>query len=240
MPFMMLYRTVIIYFLIFTLLRIMGKRELGQLSTFDLVVAIMMAETSVLTIEDDTLPVYIGIIPILTLFVLQVLVSKVTIKNRVARAVIEGKPSILINKGRIQESELRSVRLSINDLLSQLRQKSIHNIDDVDYAILEPSGYLSVIQKIDKRPATKEDMNVDTLNDDLPVPMILDGEVEYEHLKKFNLSEEWLKSEIKKRGFGSPSEIFYACLLPDGKTYVSPKDNYVCNYDDHDKKNQEL
>lgn len=223
MALMMLYRTFLVYFLIFSLLRIMGKREVAQLSTFDLVVAIMMAETSVLTIEDDSLPVYIGVIPLFTLFGLEIIVSKLTVKSRVARSIIEGRPTILISKGEIQEQELRAVRLNINDLLSQLRQKNVHNIDEVDYAILEPSGQLSVIKKVDKRPVTRMDMNIKPAPDDLPVPIIMDGNLETEHLNKYNLTREFVKSEIKRKGYNSISQIFYACMLPDGSLYVSPK-----------------
>lgn len=226
----MFFRTVLIYIIIFTLLRIMGKREVAQLSTFDLVVAIMMAEVSVLTIEDDAMPIYIGIIPLVTLFALQIIASRLSIKNRRIRAVVEGKPAVLIDKGRIQEKELKSVRINLNDLISQLRQNNVHNISEVEYAVLEPSGQLSIIKKTEKRTVTKEDMNIKPPRDGLPVPIIMDGEVEYEHLEKYKLSEKWLISELKKKGFDSPWEIFYASLDSNGSLYVSPRESYAHKY----------
>ncbi|UMZ74872.1 DUF421 domain-containing protein [Natranaerofaba carboxydovora] len=226
----MLYRTVIVYIIIFTLLRIMGKREVAQLSSFDLVVAIMMAEVSVLTIEDDTMPIYVGAIPLVTLFALEILVSRITIKNRKIRAIVEGKPTILIDRGRIKEYELKSVRINLNDLTSQLRQKNVQNISEVEYAVLEPSGQLSVIKKADKRTVTKEDMNITPPRDALPVPIIMDGKIEYEHLDKFNLTEKWLQSELQKKGYSSPREIFYASLDSDGSLYISPKESYLYDY----------
>ena len=227
MAFTMLYRTVIVYIIIFTLLRIMGKREVAQLSSFDLVVAIMMAEVSVLTIEDDTMPIYIGAIPLVTLFALEILVSRITIKNRKIRAIVEGKPTILIDRGRIKEYELKSVRINLNDLTSQLRQNNVQNISEVEYAVLEPSGQLSVIKKADKRTVTKEDMNIIPPRDALPVPIIMDGRIEYEHLSKHNLTEKWLQSELNKKGYSSPKEVFYASLDSDGSLYVSPKESYL-------------
>jgi len=223
----MFFRTVIVYIIIFTLLRLMGKREVAQLSTFDLVVAIMMAEVSVLTIEDEGMPLYLGAIPLVTLFFLQILTSGISIKSRKLRVIVEGKPAILIDKGRIKEKELKSARININDLISQLRQKNVHNISEVEYAILEPSGQLSVIKKDQKRTITKEDMNIETSYDGLPIPIIMDGVVEYEHLEKLNLSEKWLESELRKKGFNSPKQIFYASLDSSGSLYISPRETAI-------------
>lgn len=223
----MFFRTVIVYIIIFTLLRLMGKREVAQLSTFDLVVAIMMAEVSVLTIEDEGMPLYLGAIPLVTLFFLQILTSGISIKSRKLRVIVEGKPAILIDKGRIKEKELKSARININDLISQLRQKNVHNISEVEYAILEPSGQLSVIKKAQKRTITKEDMNIETSYDGLPIPIIMDGVVEYEHLEKLNLSEKWLESELRKKGFNSPKQIFYASLDSSGSLYISPRETAI-------------
>ncbi len=220
----MFIRTVFIYIIIFTLLRLMGKREVAQLSTFDLVVAIMMAEVSVITIEDDEMPFYLGVVPLVTLFMLQIIASRISIKNKKFRAVVEGKPTILIDKGRIDENALKSVRININDLISQLRRKDVHNLKEVDYAILEPSGDLSVIKKVDKRTVNKEDLNIKLSYDGLPIPIIMDGEVEYEHLDKLNLSEKWLYGELEKKGLKSPGEVFYASLDSQGHLYVSPRE----------------
>lgn len=208
-------------------MRILGKREVGQLSTFDLVVSIMIAEISVVTIEDETMPIYIGVIPLFTLMSLEVLFVKWGLKNKLVQKLITGTPSVVIERGRILENELRKVRFDLNDLISQLRQQNVHNIRDVEYAIVEPSGQMSVITKSDKRPVTRQDLNIQTSFDGIPVHLIMDGEIEYGHLQELNLSEEWLVSELNKRGFDSPQEIFYACLDTQFNLYVSPMDKYA-------------
>ncbi len=208
-------------------MRILGKREVGQLSTFDLVVSIMIAEISVVTIEDETIPMYIGVIPLFTLMGLEVLFTKWGLKNKLIQKLITGTPSVVIQRGRILENELRKVRFDLNDLISQLRQQNIHNIDDVEYAIIEPSGRMSVVKKNHRRPVIRQDLNINVPFDGIPVHIIMDGEIEYGHLKELNFSEEWLLSELKQRGFDSANEIFYASLDSQFNLYVSPKDKYA-------------
>ncbi|OWZ84813.1 DUF421 domain-containing protein [Natranaerobius trueperi] len=220
-------RTIIFYFIILTLFRIMGKREVGQLSAFDLVVSIMIAEISVLTIEDETIPIYAGIIPLVSLMGLEVMFTKWGLKNKLIQKLTQGSPSVLIEDGKIKEQELKKVRFDLNELMVQLRQQNAHNISEVEYAILEPDGQLSVIIKNAQRPVTKQDLNINAPYDGLPVPLIMDGEVEYGHLKKENLTEKWLISELKERGFSSPQEILYASLDSQRNLYVSPKEKYA-------------
>ncbi len=220
-------RTVIIYFIILIIMRILGKREVGQLSTFDLVVSIMIAEMSVITIEDETMPLYIGVIPLVTLMGLEVIFVKWGLKNKLVQRMTRGTPSVLIDRGQILENEMRKVRYDLNDLMAQLRQKNVHNIKDVEFAIVEPSGQMSVIVKNPQRPATKQDLNISAPYDGLPTPLIMDGEVEYGHLEHYQLTEDWLMGELKKQGFDAPEEIFYASLDSMGHVYISPKDHFA-------------
>ena len=138
-------RTLILYILIIVVLRLMGKRQVGQLQPSELVVALIIADLAAVPMSEVGIPLINGIIPIITLFIMEELLSYISMKSERARGLISGKPSILIERGTIIEDELRRIRYNINDLLEQLRLKNFSNVEDVSYAILETSGQLSVI-----------------------------------------------------------------------------------------------
>jgi len=145
-------RTLILYILVVIIMRIMGKRQIGQLQPFELVIAIMISELAAVPMQDKRIPLINGIIPILTLLFAQITFSFIGLKSTRARAIICGRPSILIQNGKINEAELRKEMYSVNDLLEQLRIKNIYNIADVEFALLETNGQLSVIPKSQKGP----------------------------------------------------------------------------------------
>lgn len=140
-------RTVIIYFLILFFIRLMGKREIGKLSPFDLVVAIMIAEIAVFSIEDDSISLIVGIIPVVILVILEIAMAIISLKSNYLRGLINGRPQILIKKGKIDYQNLKKTKYSINDLLLQLRKKDVFDIEQVELGILETSGDFSVIKK---------------------------------------------------------------------------------------------
>ena len=170
-------RALILYILVVIVMRIMGKRQIGQLQPFELVIAIMISELAAVPMQNTGIPLVYGIIPILTLLILQLLISYLSIKSIRFRALICGKPAILIEKGRIRESELRKEMYTLNDLLEQLRINNCPNVSDVEYAILETNGQLSVIPKSQKRPLTPEDMNIQPQAEGIVVDLIIDGRV---------------------------------------------------------------
>ncbi|GIP24887.1 hypothetical protein J23TS9_00170 [Paenibacillus sp. J23TS9] len=141
------FRTVLMYFVIFLTLRIMGKREIGKLSIFDLVISIMIAEIGVFVLEDIKRPIYDGLFPMATLVIIQISIAFISLKSRKARLLFEGKPSILVSGGKLHRSEMKKQRYNLDDLLLQLRGQNIENIADVEFAILENSGQLTVIPK---------------------------------------------------------------------------------------------
>jgi len=218
-------RTVILYLAVLLAVRVMGKREVGELSAFDLVVAIMIAELAAMAVDRLDLPLYHGMIPIFTLVGMEMLFSWFSLKNHMIRGLVEGMPSIVIDNGKIVEKELRRLRYSLSDLLGQLRQKDIYNIADVQFAILETSGDLSVVLKADKRPLTPEDLGLSTKLEWLPAPLIFDGKIHRNNLAKLNLDESWLLAELKKRGIAKAADALFASLDCDGQLFVSKKDN---------------
>lgn len=216
-------RALILYAVVIVIMRIMGKRQIGQLQPFELVIAIMISELAAVPMQNTGIPLVNGIIPILTLLVAQMLISFLSIKSTKARAIVCGRPSILIENGKIKEEEFRKEMYTINDLLEQLRIKDIHNIADVEFAILETNGQLSVIPKSQKRPVNPEDLKIPTKYEGLPFDLIIDGEINYNNLKKANLDVEWLRKELSNSGIDNLKNVLFASLDSTGNIYHQVK-----------------
>ncbi len=195
-------------------MRMMGKREIGQLSIVDFVVSIMIAELAVMSIENVTVPMVKQILPMLILMLIQITLAYVSLKSDNLRKLIDGKPSVLISRGKIDESEMRKQRYNFDDLMIQLRQNNVETPADVEFAILEPSGDLSVIKK---KEGQKEEVF-------LPLPLVLDGKVQNSHLEKMGKTPLWLRQELRKLGYRDIKKISY-CVLKDNHTfYIDEKD----------------
>jgi uncharacterized membrane protein YcaP (DUF421 family) len=218
------YRTAILYLSVLLAIRIMGKREVGQLSAFDLVVAIMIAELAAMSMDQIDMPLHEGLIPIFTLVVLEILLSFLSLKSHTIRGIVDGAPSIVIANGKIIEKELRKLRYNMNDLLGQLREKDVPNIADVQYAVLETSGELSVVLKADKRPVTPADLGLPTKYEGMPTPLVFDGHIHYKNLRGLQFDENWLLAEIRKKGVDNIEEVLFASLDTNGNLYVSEKE----------------
>jgi uncharacterized membrane protein YcaP (DUF421 family) len=211
------FRTLILYSLVVLVMRLMGKRQIGELQPFELVIAIMISELAAVPMADTEIPLLDGIIPILTLLLAQVSIAYLTLKSKRARTFICGRPSILIEKGTIIESELRRLRINLNDLLEQLRVKNFTNIADVDYAILETNGQMSIIPKSSSRPIITEDLGINPKDVGLPLSLVLDGYIEHDNLKRFNLTEEKLLDKLSKYQIKDLKELFFVSIDKTGK-----------------------
>jgi len=218
------YRTAILYLAVLLSIRIMGKREVGQLSAFDLVVAIMIAELGALAIEQVEMPMYLGLVPIAALVILEISLSFLSMKNHTIRRIVNGSPSIVIANGKIIEKELRKLRYNISDLLGQLREKDVANIADVQYAVLETSGELSVLLKAAKRPVTPKDLDLPIKYEGMPTPLIFDGHIHFKNLQRLQLDEQWLLVELRKQGLSGIKDVLFASLDTDGVLFVSEKE----------------
>lgn len=216
-------RTLFLYFLILALTRIMGKREIGRLQPIDLVVAIMIADAAVIAIEETRLSLLVGVVPIVTLTAAQIALSYFALKSEKAGVLICGTPSVIIEKGRIVEEEMRKLRYNLNDLLEQLRDKGIASIDDVEYAILETTGKLSIIPKPGRRPVQARDLGLEVDDVGLPASLIIDGRLHSHTLKKSGKTESWLMGELRDRGLESYNDVFFATLDETGRLFVQPK-----------------
>ena len=193
-------RTIILFTVVVIGLRLMGKKQIGQLQPYQLVIVIMLSALAAIPMENSGVPLLSGLFPIITLLLAEVVLSYLSLKSERARGIICGTPSVLIENGKIVEQELSRIRYNINDLLEQLRAKDMPNIADVEFAILETSGQLSIIPKSQKRPLVPADLKVETAYEGIPVTLVIDGRVFQQNLQKMNLSIEWLKLELKKFG----------------------------------------
>ncbi|MGX9706674.1 uncharacterized membrane protein YcaP (DUF421 family) [Laceyella sediminis] len=219
-----LLRTVFIYVFLLVIMRVMGKREIGKLSIFDLVVSFMIADISSMAIENKEEPLITWISPIILLAALQILLSFILIKSERIRNWVEGSPVPLIENGKIVDKNMAKLRYNLDDLLTQLREKNIPDVSDVEFAVLETTGKLSVFPKEEKRPAFKEDVRRDLKQFRMPIPVIIDGKVQEEGLKKLGQNRFWLKAEIQKRGLKDFKEVFYAAVNYEGRLYIDRKD----------------
>ena len=191
-------RVSIIYILVLVVMRIMGKREISQMQPFELVIAIMIADLASVPMSDTGIPIFNGIIPILALLLFQLIISIINLKSIRLRQIICGKPQILIYRGKIDEKALKKEKITINELQERLRQNNIFTLGDVEYAILETSGEISVIQKPEKRNTIPEDFNITPEYEGIPYDLIIDGRIMYDNLKKIGKDEIWLKKQVDK------------------------------------------
>lgn len=216
-------RTLILYTLVIVALRLMGKREIGQLQPFELVVIIMISELAAIPSENVGIPILSGVIPILVLLLTSLTLAWISLKSEKARTVICGTPSVLIQRGKILEDELRKNRYNLTDLLEELRIKNIPNIADVEFAVLETNGQLSVFPKSQKRPVTPEDLHITTQYEGLPLTIIMDGILNSKNLKQGNKDLNWLKGELKKQSIDKIEDVLIASLDSSGTLYVQAK-----------------
>jgi uncharacterized membrane protein YcaP (DUF421 family) len=193
-------------------MRMMGKKQIGELEPFELVIALMISELATFPMQDIRIPILHAIVPITTLLFLQVSTSFLELKSENARKILTGSPSILINNGKIDILELRYQRFNINDLLEELRLKGYFDLSDIQYAILETSGELSILPKTKKTNATKEDLNIKLPEQVLPVPLIIDGNINYQNLKLLEKDEAWLNHLLKKNNIDCAKDVFIGTL----------------------------
>ena len=197
-------RSIILYILVLLVMRLMGKREIGQLQPFELAISIMIADLASIPMTDIGIPIFNGIIPILGLLTMHLIISVINLKSMRAREIICGKPSILIYRGKINEKILKKERFTINELEERLRTDNVFNFGDVEYAILETSGQVTVIQKPEKRNTIPEDFNID-------------GKVMEKNLQQIGKDYNWLKKQAEKFKI-KPEEALIITI--DGKNQI--------------------
>jgi len=190
---------------------------------FELVIMIMIADLAATPMENAAVPLVNGVIPIITLLTAEIIISYISLKSEGFRKIICGRPSIIINKGNIEQSELRRLRININDLMEQLRSKDFYNINDVEFAILETNGDLNIIPKPSKRPIVTEDLSLMPKPEELPVTLIIDGKVNQANLRISGVNWEWVEKNLRDNGIDRIEQVFFAFLSSDRRLYVQKK-----------------
>lgn len=192
-------RALLLYLIVVVVMRMMGKRQVAQMQPFELVIMILIADLAATPMENMDIPLVNGIIPIIALLSVQVLTAYFSLKNEKFRDFVCGKPSILIHKGRIDQTEMHRLRVNINDLLEALRNKNQFNISDVEYAILETNGQISIIPRADKRPVVTGDLGIMVQEEQLPVTLISGGKLNSDKLRKAGHDKKWLMDQLKTK-----------------------------------------
>lgn len=215
------FRAIVLYIIVLIVMRLMGKREIGQLQPFELAISIMIADLASLPMTETGVPISNGIIPILGLLVMHLAISMLNMKSTKAREIICGKPSILIFRGKVNEKVLKKERFTINELEERLRDNNIFNIGDVEYAVLETSGQVTVIPKPNKRPTTPEDFNMEPKYEGIPYDLVVDGKVMYKNLEKIGKNYVWLQKQTEKFGI-KPEEALIVTIDGDNQFFCQP------------------
>lgn len=218
------FRAIVLYIIVLVVMRLMGKREIGQLQPFELAISIMIADLASIPMTEIGIPITNGIIPILGLLIMHLIISIINMKSIKAREIICGKPRILIYRGKIDEKALIKERFTINELEERLRGNNIMNLGDIEYAILETSGQVTVIPKPEKRNVIAEDLNITPEYEGIPYDLVVDGKVMNKNLKKIGKDYNWLKKEVKKFNM-NPEEALIVTYDGKGQIFCQKKEN---------------
>jgi uncharacterized membrane protein YcaP (DUF421 family) len=223
-------RLVIAFIVLLSLTRLMGRKELSELTFFNFVSGITLGALTGILVLDSNVTILNGVLALAGWSAITLVLGFIDIKSKKARNIIEGQPRILIKKGKIMEDELRKVRLDIDALNSLLREKSVFTVSDVDYAILETDGKLSVMKKERKQPLSKSDLGIQNTKPaiyPISTEVISDGRVVSSNLEKLNLDTQWLEKQLQLSGIKSISDVFYAEVQKDGTLYIDHKNDVL-------------
>ncbi|MEG0765256.1 MAG: DUF421 domain-containing protein [Pseudoflavonifractor sp.] len=217
-------RTAILYLLIIAGVRLMGKRQVGELEPSELVLALIIADLAAVPMQDFGIPLLSGIIPILTLLCITMILSVLTMKSLRFRAILCGKPSIIVENGKLNQREMAKNRFTADELAEELRLKGVTDISAVKYAILETSGQLSVLLKADQKPVTARQLDLSPAEAGLPLVLINDGQVQLQALRRRGLDRIWLDRCLGEYHAKSPKEVFLLTIDEENKVYFVGKD----------------
>lgn len=222
--FITVYRTIILYIVVIISIRLMGKRQIGDMQPSELVITLLISEIAAMPLQDTDQPILFGVSAIFTIVVIEISVSIITLKSFFVRKMLSGKSAILIKDGVIDQKELKKVRITVLDLVEMLRGQQVFDIKTVSFAVLETGGSLSVLLKSKDQPATAGDLKVQKDPAELPLPVISDGKILSESLKELGVRENIVVSKLAKKGI-RPKDVFLMTLDNAGKTEIIKKEN---------------
>lgn len=218
-------RTVILYLIIVIGIRLMGKRQIGQLEPSEFVLSLLIADLAAVPMQDFGIPIIMGVIPIVTLLCLSTILSVLTVRSIRLRALLCSRPSIVVQDGKILAREMVKNRFTVDELMEELRGAGVTDLNSVKYAVLETTGRISVITKKEEQPPTAAELGIPVVDTGLPVIVVSDGRILSENMKVRNLSEVWLQDQLAARGIEKISDVFLMTVDEAGKVYLSKRED---------------
>lgn len=218
-------RSIIIYGAMILLLRLMGKRQLGDMEPSELIVTVLISQVASTPIVDPEKPIWTGIIPLLALLSMELVLSLASMKSVRFRALLSGKPALLIVRGKIDQTQMRRNRFTPDELAEALRNEGILDLNSVDYAILETDGKLNVIPSPAFRPVTAGQMGITPEDSGYPMLVINNGRVMSQNLRILGKDEKWLEKALRAQGLSSPKDVYLMTVDSAGQTFISPRED---------------
>ena len=217
-------RTIILYLIIIAGVRLMGKRQVGELEPSELVLALIIADLAAVPMQDYGIPLLSGVIPILTLLCVTMILSVLTMRSVRFRALVCGRPSIVVENGTIRQREMRKNRLTVDELMEELRMKGVTDLSTVKYAILETNGQLSVLLRAEEQPATVRQLSLSAAEAGLPLVIINDGRVLTHNLRLRGLDEQWLRARLAEHRIARTQDVYLLTVDEHSQVYLAAKE----------------
>lgn len=221
--FVIILRTAILYIFVTIALRVMGKRQVGEMQPNELVVTFIISELAALPMQDLKQPMIISVLAISTLVILELVITVLIMKSYKTRRAVVGKPAIVIKDGIMDQKLMRALRLTTEDLLEDLRLKGVFNLENVNYAIVETNGQLSILQKPEAQPATSGQLGVAEQNTGIPLMVLSDGVFQQESLQLNGYTEQNIRDILNKKGL-SPEDVFVMTIDKNGQFFIVGKE----------------
>ena len=217
-------RTIILYAFIIIGIRLMGKRQVGELEPSELVLALLIADLAAVPMQDFGIPLLTGLIPILTLLCLTMALSVLTMRSVRFRAALCGRPSVIVENGKLRQNEMKKNRFTLDELMEELRMQGITDLSTVKYAILETNGQLSVLPYAAQQPVTAQQMGLTPQEPGLPMVIINDGRLITRSLHSRGLNEEWLEKQLRQHHVKGIQDVFLLTVDEENRVYLSKKE----------------
>ena len=217
-------RTLILYFTVLVSMRIMGKRQLGELELSEFIVAALIADLAATPLQEIGTPLINGLVPIFILFCLEIIIAGISLRSVKARKIIFGKPEIIIENGKIDGEKMRKNRFTPDELMQELRTNGVCDIEQIQYAVLETNGKLSIILKQSEEPVTPSILGISAADDGYTHILINNGRVIENNLKLLGRDRSWLKAELKKHELNEPKQVYLMTMSKSGKVYIQRKE----------------
>lgn len=225
--FVVLIRTIVLYLLIIVGIRLLGKRQIGELEPSELVLALIIADLASVPMQDNGIPLITGLIPIAALLAAASILSVLTVKSIRFRELLCGRPSIVVENGVVMQRELKKNRLTIDELMEELRGQGYAEFNSIKFAVLETNGMLSVIPYTAQRPVTAAQAGVKSEEGGLPIIIISDGTLMKSNLKRQGYEQLWLQKQLSRYGLSSPEQVFLLTVDELGRTYCVKKEDGI-------------